>query len=86
MKLKYEDYKKFLESNQHENQIHYLKNWDWSRLSTRKNRIILRSQQRFICEKHNVLTEEVSKIALSEVDDKRIKSINSTETYAYATS
>ena len=43
MKLRYENYKNFLESNQHESQIHYLKNWDWSRLSTRKNRIILRS-------------------------------------------
>ena len=35
---------------------------------------------------HNVFTEEVNKITLSANDDKRIQSIDSTETYAYRTS
>ena len=36
-----------------------------------KNKLILKSQQRFTSEKRNVFTEEVSKIALSANDDKR---------------
>ena len=36
-------------------------------------------------ENHSVFTEEVSKIALSANDDKRIQSIDSIETYAYGT-
>ena len=47
------------------------------------NRLILKSQQRFRSEKYNVFTEEVNKIALIANDDKRIQSIDSTETYAY---
>ena len=35
--------------------------------------IILKSQQRFKSEAHNVYTEEVNKIALSSNDDKRLK-------------
>ena len=49
------------------------------------NRLILKSQQRFRSEKYNVFTEEVNKIALIANDDKRIQSIDSTETYAYQT-
>ena len=36
--------------------------------------IILKSQQRFIRNKHDVYTEDVNKIALSNDDDKRIVS------------
>ena len=36
------------------------------------NRVILKSQQRFKNEAHNVYTEENSKIALSSNDDKRL--------------
>ena len=36
-----------------------------------------------IFKKHNVLIEEVNKIALIVIDDKRIQSIDSIETYAY---
>ena len=36
------------------------------------NRAILKSQQRFKSEAHNVYTEEVNKIALSSNDDKRL--------------
>ena len=43
-------------------------------------------QQRFRSEKHNVFTEEIDKIALSSIDDKRIKSIDSIETCVYGTS
>ena len=51
-----------------------------------KNRQTLKTQQRFKGERHNVFTEEIIKIALSSNDDKRIKSINSIEIYAYGTS
>ena len=36
------------------------------------NEIILKSQQRFKSERHDVYTEEVNKIALSSNDDKRL--------------
>ena len=36
------------------------------------NEIILKSQQRFKSEAHNVCTEDVNKIALSSNDDKRL--------------
>ena len=36
------------------------------------NETILKSQQRFKSETHNVYTEEVNKIALSSNDDKRL--------------
>ena len=35
---------------------------------------------------HNIFAEEVNKIALSSNDDKRMQSIDSTETYAHGTS
>ena len=38
-----------------------------------KNKAILKSQQRFKSETHNVYTEEVNKIALSSNDDKRLQ-------------
>ena len=50
----------------------------------KNNKSILKIQQKF--ERHNVFTEEINKIALSSNDDKRIQSIDSIETYAYATS
>ena len=34
---------------------------------TKNNRLILKSQQRFRSEKHNVFTEQVNKIALSAI-------------------
>ena len=50
-----------------------------------KNNKILKSQQRFRIEKHNVFTVKVNNIALSANDDKRIQSIDSIETYSYGT-
>ena len=37
-------------------------------------KLILKTQQRFKSERHNVFTEKINKIALSSNDDKRIKS------------
>ena len=37
-----------------------------------KNKVLLKSQQRFIIKKHDVYTENINKIALSNNDDKRI--------------
>ena len=44
---------------------------------------ILKSQQRFISNKHNVYTENVNKIALSSNDNKRIVSSNKITSYPY---
>ena len=42
---------------------------------------ILKLQQRFKSNHHNVYTEEVNKIALSSDDDKRLQTFDGTETY-----
>ena len=45
--------------------------------------VILKSQQRFISKKHDVYTENINKIALSNDDDKRIISSNKITSYLY---
>ena len=50
-----------------------------------KNEIILKSQQKFKSEAHCVYTEEVSKIALSSNDDKRLRTFDGITTYPYET-
>ena len=46
------------------------------------NEVILKSQQRFISKKHDVYTENVNKIALSnDGDDKRVLSNDKITTY-----
>ena len=47
------------------------------------DQVILISQQRFISNKHDVYTEDVNKIALSNDDDKRIVSSNKITSYPY---
>ena len=50
------------------------------------NEIILKSQQRFKSEAHNVYTEEVNKIALSSNGDKRLQTFDRITSYPYGTS
>ena len=45
--------------------------------------VILKSQQRFISKKHDVYTENINKIALSNDDDKRIVSSDKITSYPY---
>ena len=50
------------------------------------NEIILKLQQRFKSERHNVYTEDVNKIALSSNDDKRLQTYDKITSYPYETS
>ena len=50
------------------------------------NEIILKSQQRFKREAHNLYTEEINKIALSSNDDKRLQTFDKITSYPYGTS
>ena len=45
--------------------------------------VILKSQQRFKSELHNVYTEEVNKITLSSNDDKSVWTSNKITSYPY---
>ena len=47
------------------------------------DRSILKSQQRFKSDYHNVYTEEINKIALSSNDDKRLQTFDRITTYPY---
>ena len=49
------------------------------------NKIILKSQQRFKGDHHDVYTEEINKIALNINDDKRLQTFDKTTTYPYGT-
>ena len=48
-----------------------------------KDKALLKSQQRFISKKHNVCTEDINKVALSNNDDKRIVSSDKITSYSY---
>ena len=50
-----------------------------------KNITILKSQIRFKSDLHNVYTEEVNKIAISNNDDKRLQTYDRIPTYPYGT-
>ena len=90
-KLKFEDQKSCLEATKFENKITQLEKNKLDKDSLRENykefiknnRLILKSLQKFRVEKHNVFTEEVNKIALTDNDDKGMQSIYSIETYTY---
>ena len=45
--------------------------------------VMLKPQQRFTSKKHDVYTENINKIALSNTDDKRIVSLNKITSYPY---
>ena len=47
------------------------------------DKVILKSQPRFISNKHDVYTEDVNKIALSNDDDKRIVSPDKISSYPH---
>ena len=47
------------------------------------DKVVLKSQQRFKSEKHDVYTENVNKIALSSNDDKRLITFDKITTYPY---
>ena len=49
------------------------------------DKIILKSQQRFKSDHHNVYTEEINKIALSSNDDKKLQTSDRIKTYPYGT-
>ena len=92
-KLKFKDYKNWLKSSQIINTVNYLEkkgiNVDTLKEDRRgfiKNKLLLKSQQRFKSERHNVFTKEIRKIALSSNDDKRMQSIDSVKTYPYGIS
>ena len=96
-KLKFENYKNYIEEAHLENKINDLEKKKKIDINSflcykrkhkefiRKSKLILKTQQRPKSEKHSVFTEEINKIAISSNDDKRMKSIDSTETYAYET-
>ena len=48
-----------------------------------KDEVILKSQQRFISKKHDIYTENINKIALSNNDNKRIVSSDKITSYRY---
>ena len=48
-------------------------------------KMMLKLQQRFNIDHHNVYTEEISKIVLSIKDDKRLQTFDKTTTYSYGT-
>ena len=50
------------------------------------NEIVLKSQQKFKSEAHNVFTEETDKIALISNDDKRLQTYDGIKSYPYGTS
>ena len=60
-KLRFQDYKNCLEAAEIGNKINHSEN----------NKLILKTQQRFSTEKHNVFTEKINEIALSSNDDKQ---------------
>ena len=49
------------------------------------NEIIIKQQQRFRSDHHEVFTEEVNKIALSSNDNKRLQTYTKVTTYPYGT-
>ena len=74
IKLKFEDYKNWLEAAQIENKINRLEKNNIDVNSPKEfiknNKLILKTQQKLKNERCNGFTEEINKIALSSDDDK----------------
>ena len=49
------------------------------------NKIILKSQQRFRSDYHDVYTEQMNEIAINGTDDKRLQTFDKITTYTYGT-
>ena len=49
------------------------------------NKIMLKSQQRFKSDCHNVCAEQINKIALGSNDDKRLQTFDKVKAYPYGT-
>ena len=83
-KRKFKNYEEYNKATEVDNKIKYLEknrvNTDFSKNhyeeSTKNNKLILKTRQRFKSESHNAFTEEINKIALSPNDDKRIQTID----------
>ena len=50
------------------------------------DKVVLKSQEKFKSERHDVYTEKFNKIALSSNDDKRLQTFDRVTTYSYGTS
>ena len=50
------------------------------------DKVVLKSQQRFKSERHDVYTKNVKKIALSSNDNKRLPTFDKITTYPYGSS
>ena len=94
-KLNLKNYRNCLKATQLENKINHLEKKNEIDMDSLKkdhkefiknNRLILKIEQSFKSERHNVFTEEINKIVLSSNDDKRMQSIVSVETYTCRTS
>ena len=53
--------------------------------SLSNDEIILKLQQKFKSDHHNIYTEQISKIALSSNNDKRLQTFNKITSYPYGT-
>ena len=86
-KLKFGDYKNCLEVPQIENEINHLEknkiDIDSPKEFIKNKRLILKTQQIFKSERHNVFTEEINKVAFSSDGHERMQSIDWIETYPY---
>ena len=89
-KFKFQSYKECLKSSQIINTVNYLEMIEINvgilkedKKEFIKNKLLLKLQQRFNSERHNIFTKEIRKIAMISNDDKRMPSINSLETIQY---
>ena len=92
--LKFQAYKNCLEAAQIDRKINYLRKnkivedslQEDQKDFVKNNKMILKTQQGFKSEKHNVFTEGIDKIALNSNDDRQMRPIDSIDRYAYGTS